>query len=206
VNRNSPVSAAPDGVDEDARGAAIARLHDLFGRGRLSVERFSGALEEVFAASSRADLEAALLGLPPLVRLTPPSRRLTKPLVLRAPDGDLRLGSGWQLAADTTIGTGFGAARLDLAAASWDAEQINLRLETWGSIEVLVRAGVSVQMVGGSANVQLEPLSVPVPGGPVLRISTYGPTGVILVRHPRERNGGSFTRWRRRGTKPAELG
>ena len=92
VYRNSPISAAPDGADEDARVAAVARLHDLFGRGRLSVERLSGTLEKVFAASSHADLEAALLGLPSLVSLTPAARRLTKPLVLRAPDGDLRLG------------------------------------------------------------------------------------------------------------------
>ena len=36
-----------------------------------------------------------------------------------------------------TIRTGFGAARLDLTAACWDDDQINLRLETRGSIEVL---------------------------------------------------------------------
>lgn len=206
VNSDSPVSAAPDGVDEDARVAAIARLHDLFGRGRMSIERFSGALEQVFAAASHADLEAALLGLPPLVRFTPASRRLRKPLVLRAPDSDLRLRSGWQLAADTTIGTGFGAARVDLAAARWDAQQVNLRLETWGSIDVLVPVGVSVQIVGGSTSVQLEPLSVPVPGGPVLRVSTCGPTGVIRIRHPRERDGGWFMRRRRRRAPPAKLG
>jgi hypothetical protein len=68
----------------------------------LSLERFSGVLEQVFAAPSHADLEAAMLALPPLVRLTPASRQLAKPLVLRAADGGLQLGSGWQLAADTT--------------------------------------------------------------------------------------------------------
>ena len=141
-----------------------------------------------------------MLALPPLVRLTPASRRLTKPLVLQAADSGLQLGSGWQLAADTTISTGFGAARLDLTAASWDTHQINLRLETWGSIEVLVPEGVAVQIVSGSARVQLESLSPPVPGGPVLRISTSGPTGVIRIRHPNERSGEPFTRSRRRRT------
>jgi len=204
VNTNSPVSAAPDWIDEDARVAAIARLHELVALGRLSVERFSGSLDQVFAALSHSDLEAALLGLPPLVRLTPPSRRLRKPLVLRVPDGDLRLGSGWQLAADTTIGTGFGSARLDLTAASWDAEQIDLRLETWGSIEVLVRAGVSVQVVGGSASVNLERLAVPVPGGPVLRVSTHGPAGTILIRHPTTRADGLFMHARRRRMEPRQ--
>jgi hypothetical protein len=198
VNKECPVSAPLDGVDEDARVAAIGRLHDLFSGGKVSFECFSGVLEQVFAAPNHADLEAAMLALPSLVRLTPASRRLARPLVLQTADSGLQLGTGWQLAVETTIGTGFGAARLDLTAASWDAPQINLRLETWGSIEVLIPKGVVVQMVGGPGSVQLESLSPPVPGGPVLRISTSGPTGMIRIRHPKERNGGLFTRWRRR--------
>ena len=173
-----------DGVDEDDRSSAIARLHDLFCAGELSHECFSAVVEQVFAAPKYADLEIAMLALPPLVRLTPSSRRLAKPMVLQVADGGIQLGPGWQLAADTTIRTGFGKARLDLTAASWDAQQINLHLETWGSIEVLVPQGVAVQMFGGQGSVHLESLSAPVPGGPVLRISTSGPTGVIRIRHP----------------------
>ena len=135
--------------------------------------------------------------LPPLVRLTPTSRRLTKPLIVQTADGGLQLGSGWQLAADTTISTGFGRTRVDLAAASWDSCQINLHLETWGSIEILVPRGVAVQMIGGSGHIHLESLSTPVAGGPVVRISTSGPTGVIRIRHPKDRNDGLLTRWRR---------
>ena len=198
VNKERPVSERLDEVDECDRAAAIAWLHDLFGGERLSFERFCGVLERVFAAPNQADLEAAMSGLPPMIRLTPASRRLAKPLVLQAPDG-LRLGSGWQLAADTTISTGIGAVRLDLTAASWDAHQISLRLETWGSIDVLVPKGVAVQMVGGSGHVELESLTTPVPGGPMLRIHTSGPTGVIRIRHPMER-GGRLRRWWRRRT------
>ena len=163
----------------------------------LSLERFSAILEQVLAAVGYADLEAAMSALPPVVRVTPASRRLAQPLVLRA-DGDLKLGAGWQLAADTTISIAFGTAWLDLTAASWDANQINLRLETRaGAIEVIVPEGVAVQMVGGSGRVQLESLSAPVPAGPVLRISTLGPTGVIRIRHPKKRRAGPLTRWRR---------
>jgi hypothetical protein len=57
---------------------------------------------------------------------------------------------------------------------------------------------VAVQIVGGPGNVHLEPLSAPVPSGPVLRISTSGPAGLIRICHPRERSGGRFKRWRRR--------
>jgi hypothetical protein len=198
VFEDRPLSPAPDGVDEQDREAAIERLHALVRGGRLSLERFAAVLEQVLAATGHADLEAAMSALPPLVRITPASRRLTQPVVLRA-DGALKLGSGWQLAADTTISIAFGTAWLDLTAASWDANQINLRLETRaGAIELIVPEGVAVQMVGGSGRVQLESLSAPVPAGPVLRISTLGPTGVIRIRHPKKRRGGPLTRWRRR--------
>jgi uncharacterized protein DUF1707 len=198
VNDDRRVSAPLDRVDETDRGAAIARLHDLFSGGRMSLERFSGVLDQVFAAPSHDKLAAAMVTLPPPVQLTPPSRRLATPLVLRVADSGLHLGSGWQLAADTTIITGFGTARLDLTAASWDAHQIDLHLETWGSIEILIPEGVAAQIVGGSGRVHLESLSPSIPGGPVLRISTSGPTGVIQIRHPDERSGGPFARWRRR--------
>ncbi len=198
VNEGLPVAAAIDRIDEEDRVAATARLHDLFSTGELSLERFSELLEKVLAAPGHADLEAAMRELPPLVRLTPASRRLTKPLLLLAADGGLRLGSGWQLGADTTIRTGFGAALVDLTAASWDSCQINLHLETWGSIDVIVPEGVAVQMVGGSGHLRLESLSAPSIGGPVLRISTSGPTGVIRIHHPKEDHDGFFTRRKRR--------
>jgi hypothetical protein len=84
VNKDLPVAAPLDGTDEDDQVAAIARLRDLFSAGELSLERFSGVLEQVFAAPSYADLEAVMMTLPPLVRFTLASRRLAKPLVLQA--------------------------------------------------------------------------------------------------------------------------
>ena len=179
----------------------MPRLHDLFSTGDLSLERFLELLEEVFAVPGHAGLEAAMLTLPPPVRVTPPWRRLTEPLILRAADGDLRLGTGWQLAADTSISSGIGAARVDLTAASWDSLEINLRLETWGSIEVLVPEGVAVQMVGGTGHIHLEPLVAPIIGGARLRICASGPTGVIRIHHPKKRSDGLFTRGKRRLTR-----
>jgi hypothetical protein len=207
VNETGPALPGLELIDEDARGAAISRLYELISGGGLSLEHFSGILERVFAAASHAELEEAMSGLPSVVRLTPPSRRLAAPLVLQVPDDGLELGSGWQLAADTAIATGFGRAQLDLTAASWDDHQISLHLQTWGSIEVLVPRGVAVQMLGGSASVQLQSLSAPVPGGPVLRISTSGPTGVIRIGHPERSDGRPLRRWRRRRrTHPGPVG
>ncbi len=131
VYEDHPRSSSLDRVGEEDRVAAVDRLHELIRVGSLSLESFSAILERVLAAVGYADLESAMLALPPPVRLTPVSRRLADPLVLRA-NGDLKLGSGWQLAADTTISVAFGTAWLDLTAASWDADDINLRLRDPG--------------------------------------------------------------------------
>ena len=141
-----------------------------------------------------------MLALPPLVRPTPALLRLMKPLVLRVADGRLRLGLGWQLAADTTISTGLRAARVDLTEATWDDRDVNLRLETWSSLEVVVPEGVAIQLVGGSRPVELQSISPPVPGGPILRISTFGPTGMIRIRHPEGDGSGRLNRWTWRRT------
>jgi hypothetical protein len=195
------VTAPPDRLDEEVRVAAIGRLGDLFSGGEVSYACFSAVLEHLFAAGGPVDLESAMQALPPLVRLTPSARRLSEPLVVHAADAGLHLGSGWQLAEETTIRTGVGSAVVDLTAASWDTLHVSLRLETWGSIEVLVPKGVAVQMAAAAGRVRLEALSPPVPGGPVLRVSTSGPAGVIRIAHPRERHSdGPFRRLRRRRT------
>jgi hypothetical protein len=198
VNEGRLVPAPLNEMAEDDRVAAIARLRDVFSDGMVTLERFVEVLEHICTASNHTDLREAMVTLPPLVRPTPPWLRLTRPLVLRTADDGLLFGPGWQLAIDTTVSTGLGAARLDLTTASWDAQNINLRLETWGSIDVLVPEGVAVQLVGGSRPVQLQSLSLPTPGGPVLRISTFGPTGVIRIRHPEACHARRFIRWRRR--------
>jgi hypothetical protein len=174
-------------VDDAAREAAIARLHEVFSAGAISLKRFSDALDGVLGAASRADLGDALSGLPPVVTLTPVGRRLRAPLVLDAPAGGTYFAECSQLAARTTVRCGTGRTLLDLAAASWDALEIDLRLESWGRVTVIVPEGVAVQLAGGLARVALGPLRSALPGAPLLRISAFGPAGSVSVRHPRRR-------------------
>jgi hypothetical protein len=188
------VAASDGAAREPVRSAALARVRQLYCEDRLTLERYDSIVEQLLAARSYADLEQAMRGLPPLVRLTPPSRRLDRPLMLRVPDADLQLAPGWQLASRTTVATSWGRARLDLAAASWDDERIELRLETWGSIEVLVPRGVEVQIAGGAGAVRIDALSPPLPGGPLLRVYRFGPTGLVRVRHPPAREHGRRVR------------
>lgn len=174
-------------VDDTDRVAAISRLHDLVAGGGLSLDRFSSGLEQVLAATSREELEAAMTVMPSLVRLTPGSRRLAQPLRVDAGIRRLDLGAGWQLASETSITTSTGKCGVDLTQASWDAREINLSLETaTGRIEVVIPEGVAVQVVSARGRVTLESLTPPVPGAPILRVTAAASTGRILIRHPRK--------------------
>jgi len=170
-------------VSEGARAAAVARLHELYIEDALSIESLGQHLDAVLAAADDARLREVFSALPPPVTLTPQHRRLRGPLVLRAPDGRLALAPGWQLASETTICTGPGRAVVDLAAASWDATHINLRLETWGTLEVLIPTGVAVRIGGRSAAIRVESTAALLPGGPLLSVCNVGPGGQIRIRH-----------------------
>jgi hypothetical protein len=186
-------------VDDGDRLAAVARLNDLVGNGGLSLERFSASLEQVLAANDQADLEAAMAAMPSLVRLTPASRRLSQPMRLDAGISRLERGVGWQLASETTVTSSTGRVRLDLTAASWDAQVIDLVLRTTtGKITVIVPRGVAVQMVSATGRVTLDDLASPVPGSPVIRVvaSTSPGGGRIRFEHPSQQ--AKRRRWRRR--------
>ena len=182
---SGPLSSAAEGINDADRVAATARLQDLVAKGELSLERFSHAVEQVLAAGSQAELEAAMTGMPPVVRLTPSSRRLEQPLQVDTGMHPLKLGQGWQLASRTTITTGTGKCAVDLTAATWDSLAVDLHLKSGsGAIEVTVPKGVAVQMLAAKGDVRLEGLAPPLPGSPVLRVVAESSIGRIRFRPP----------------------
>ena len=175
--------------------AVIARLHDLVANGDLGLVRFSASLEQVLAADSENELEAAVAGLPSIVRLTPSWRKLAQPVVLDAGIHRLELGAAWQLGADTTVKTNTAKVRLDLTEATWDARDVQLHLQSGtGNMEVIVPRGVSIQVVSMTGRVTLEDLAPALPEGPVLRVEAATKTGKIRFTHehpvPRARRWG----------------
>ena len=195
---DQPHSADPvDSTDDAERVAATARLRELVANGELSLERFSQALDQVLAARTCADLEAAMTGMPPLVHLTPSSRRLAQPLEVATGLQHLKLGPGWQLASQTMVSTGTGKCTLDLTAAAWDSLQVDLHLKTTtGAIDVIIPEGVAVQMLSAKGSVKLEPLVPPAPGSPLLRVVAETGVGWIRFRHPRKPRPAGRARWR----------
>jgi hypothetical protein len=201
-----PDNPLPDPVSDSDRVAVIARLHDLAANGDVGIEQFSASLEQVLAADSQTELEAAAAGLPSLVRLTPAWRKLSEPVVLDAAIYRLQLGSGWQLAVDTTVRTNTAKVLLDLTEATWDARDVQLRLETnTGKIVVIIPKGVTIQMVSQTGRVVMDNLSPPLPGGPVLRINAKANTGKISFTHERPPTKARHW-WRRRSEQPGSAG
>lgn len=195
-----PVPA--DSLNGADRDAAVSRLRDLFGAGELSYERFSTAIDQSLAATTHEELEAALVGIPSLVRLSPATQRLSRPVVIEARMSSLDLGTGFQLGAETTVIASIGSVCLDLTAATWDSREVDLHLEaTTGSIDVIVPRGVLIQLVRAKGQVVLENIEPPVPGAPRLRIEASARTGVIRISHAAaqvERKA-PRRRWLRRG-------
>ena len=182
----TPGLPSPEPISDTDRVAVIARLHDLVANGDFGVEQFSASLEQVLAADSESELEAAVAGFPSIVRLTPTWRRLSQPVVLDAGIHRLELGAGWQLGADTTVKTNTAKVRLDLTEATWDARHVQLHLQSGtGRMEVIVPSGVSVQVVSMTGRVALDELDPPLPGGPVLRVDASTKTGKIRFTHER---------------------
>jgi len=189
-------------ISDSDRVAVIARLHDLVANGDFGMEQFSASLEQVLAADSESELEAAVAGLPSIVRLTPSWRKLSQPVVLDAGIYRLELGAGWQLGADTTVKTSTGKVRMDLTEATWDARDVALHLQSGtGNMEVIVPRGVTVQVVAMTGRVTLDELDPPLPGGPLLRVDAAAKTGKIRFTHERP-----APRARRWGRARAERG
>ena len=191
----TPDAPSLEPISDRDRVAVIARLHDLVANGDLGLVRFSASLEQVLAADWENELEAAVAGLPSIVRLTPSWRKLAQPVVLDAGIHRLELGAAWQLGADTTVKTNTAKVRLDLTEATWDARDVQLHLQSGtGNMEVIVPRGVSIQVVSMTGRVTLEDLAPALPEGPVLRVEAATKTGKIRFTHehpvPRARRWG----------------
>jgi hypothetical protein len=172
-------------VADGDRAAAIARLHELVRNGELGLDQFATSLELVLAADSQPALEGATRRLPPVVRVTPSSRRLTGPSRVDAGIARLDLGDGWQLGVDTTVTTNTARVTLDLTRATWDSTEVHLHLRSnTGKIDVIVPNGVAVQLRTIGGRVIVDALGPPLPGGPMLRVDASTKAGRIRIGGP----------------------
>jgi Domain of unknown function (DUF1707)/Cell wall-active antibiotics response 4TMS YvqF len=135
------------------REAAVRRLSDALGEGRLTLAELSERVETAYRATTRAELDGTVADLPepatrggsglqPLVR---ENRRQWMVSLL----GEQRRSGRWRLAARTTIVSVIGETELDLREAVIDAPEVWITaVGLIGEHHVIVPSGVDVELSG----------------------------------------------------------
>lgn len=194
-----PVAAAEPPISEDLRQREIDILHGLLTTGKVDLDGFQQALDDVLRVRTEADLAALVRSLPPPVAFTSPARRRDDPLEISTSIGEVRLDGRWQVGRLTSITADMGAVTLDLTDAEFDDWEVDLVVRTtMGAVTLIVPRGLDVRLVdrNGPVKSTLEPA---IPGFPVVRLSVTAEMGTIRLMHPHEKP--PHRRWRRRGRR-----
>jgi hypothetical protein len=169
---------------DDAHHRATEFVKDLYAAGDIDAGRLDASVTSILAATSEAELAEVVRSLPPPVALTSADRRLTTPLEIHSGIGRLRLAGPWQVGRQTHVSADLGSITVDLSAAEFDDDVIDLHVYTgWGTITIIVPRGVRAQIIRhrGRLTSRLEP---PVPGLPLIRLDLTTNIGRIRLRHP----------------------
>jgi hypothetical protein len=176
-------------VSDAEREAAVARLRQAGGEGRLTFEELADRVGRADTARTRADLDALVADLPATRPEAAPAARKERRWVVAVMGGAERKGE-WRPARHTNVVTVMGGAALDLRNARIDGPELEITAVTvMGGIEVIVPEGVQVEvtgfaLLGGNTAPRPGPIS---PGAPVVRVRAYSFMGGIGVSRKRLR-------------------
>lgn len=193
----------PQGGSERARGvragdaereAAVRRLRDGTGEGRLTLEELSGRVERAYAARTREELDTLTADLPA-------DRPVPAPADLAASEGraprtrwqvslvgGTRRQGRFRLEARSASVSLVGGARLDLREAELEGPEIELtQVSLVGGMRLVVPDGVHIEVSGvsviGGHRVE-ESEQPPAPGAPVIRVRDFSVVGGVRVSRP----------------------
>jgi class 3 adenylate cyclase len=191
-------------VGDAERQRVVDMLRRHTGEGRLTLDEFSERTGQVYAAVTRADLDAVLADLPADLGppLQPPSDEHATTLTLggrRVPRKRrfLAVMSGteargtWVAPRKIYAFAWWGHVDIDLSHALIETPVVDITAAAYmGSVTVKVPEGIPVDirgfvLMGGTAN-QLRDAPV-IPGAPLVRIRVRGLWGGVSIRHPRKR-------------------
>jgi hypothetical protein len=191
----NPTQQPPLRASDADREAAVARLEQALGEGRITVDEFRQRTERAYAAVLAGDLQPLLADLPAtpseveMVGSRPPARVVN---VM----GDIVLDGGAPL--PRWASTGLGNIRIDLRDLRTDADVVELELFAGlGDIEVIVPEGVDAQLEGWSVlgNRKIELAAVPrLAGTPRIVVRAHAILGDLRLRSLAP--GESASRWR----------
>ena len=124
-----PVEAEPP-ISEDVRQRGVDFLKELLASGKVELDRFQSALDQLLDARTHADFASVIRSLPPPVELTPAARRRAEPLEITTSMGEVHLKGRWQVGRLTRIETRTGMVTIDLTEAEFDDLNVEIVVNT----------------------------------------------------------------------------
>ncbi|MCU1461284.1 MAG: hypothetical protein JWO37_1359 [Acidimicrobiales bacterium] len=204
------MTMSPEGTGSSTPGAAVtdaerdrvvAMLRSHCGDGTITLDEFADRVGVVFESTTRAELRAALDGLPVAVLPEPGDSALPAPVSHRPTTSSvIGIMSGgqakgrWRPADHVSAFALMGGVGIDLRNAELTGPTIDISaVAIMGGIEIIVPEGVPVEVSGlaimGGKEVKLR--DVPVrPGLPLVRVKAFAFWGGVVVRHPRGKERG----------------
>ncbi len=186
-------------VSDAEREAAVVRLREAAGEGRLTFEELAERTQRAYEARTDAELERLSHDLPATAPAVPrsevdESRTDRTDWMLAVMGADERRGR-WRVRNRTQAIALMGGVDLDLREAELPAGDVEIT--AWaimGGVDVRVPEGVRVElggfalMGGNGVKGTAEP---PPPGAPVVRVRAYSLMGAVTVRRKRLREKGA---------------
>jgi hypothetical protein len=171
-------------TSEAEREQAVAVLREHCVAGRLTLEEFSGRLDEAYGARTRSELELVTRELP--VHASPARRRRGWMVTLFG--SDQRQGR-WPVPERIVAISILGSPDLDFRQAVIGSETVRITsFALMGSLTAIVPAGIEIDLGGFcmfGGNDLFDKGAPNLPGGPTLKIrsfSLFGGTGIKRVR------------------------
>lgn len=180
---------------DEQRAAGVEVLQRAVGEGRLTLGEFTDRVDVVLAATSTADMRAALADLSNDLSVVGASLTPTSFSVF----GDIRFSGRWRLRERNQGVTVFGDVRFDLRDSVCSEAEVRIEGRTlFGDVVVVVPEGVEADLSGftifGDRRLDLAPVPRQ-PHTPVVRVHGLTIFGDIRVQSLAP--GESASRWRR---------
>jgi hypothetical protein len=182
------------------RDAAVGRLNQAVGDGRLSMDEFSERVELAYAARTRGDLDPLLRDLPADSGATVPAATGSAAVTggsqgkdthwSISPIGGIRHRGRWRVPRHTVAIGILGGVDVNLGEAELAAPEVMItKVSIIGGVSVRVPPGIHVEVsnfsILGGRNINLD--SPVAPNAPVLRIRSFSIIGGVDVRESRKK-------------------
>ena len=186
--------ALPEVRASDAeRERAANALREHLTEGRLTLDELSERLDRIYAAKTRAELEAVTRDLPTAPAPARPAKRARRYLV--AVMSGIERSRRWRLGPETKVIAVMGGAHLDLRAAEIEGPEASIScLAVMGGIDIVVPEGLEVEvsgfgLMGGVADEVSSGTALP--GAPAVHVRAFALMGGVSVRSKRRSDSGA---------------